>query len=285
MKGGILHWTCPECLLDIFPFQNCDNQSISELFFSNSILSCQSSNICNISSARLENLPCYNIMTSISNSPHLKDHDIDLHLPCETNFSYYTPHQFHSSEEITNLSYNKSFSVLHLNIRSLSANFDPLCTLLSNLNHSFSVIGLSETKIKHGGDPIINIDLPGYNFISQPTVSNAGGVGFYIKTSVAFNKREDLCTSDNEHESLWIEIESNHQHNIICGVVYRHPNANINMTLKYIYSIIEKIHNENKYCIMMGDFNINLLNYETHPDTDAFINRGGNGVFSCSVLG
>jgi hypothetical protein len=90
-------------------------------------------------------------------------------------------------------------------------------------------------------------------------VSNAGGVGFYIKTSVAFNKREDLCTSDNEHESLWIEIESNHQHNIICGVVYRHPNANLNMTLKYIYSIIEKIHNENKYCIMMGDFNINLV--------------------------
>jgi hypothetical protein len=38
MKGGILHWTCPECLLDIFPFQNCDNQSISELFFSNSII-------------------------------------------------------------------------------------------------------------------------------------------------------------------------------------------------------------------------------------------------------
>ena len=223
-------------------------------------------------------------MTSISNSPHLNDHDIDLHLPCETNFSYYTPHQFHSSEEITNLSYNKSFSVLHLNIRSLSANFDPLCTLLSNLNHSFSVIGLSETKIKHGGDPIINIDLPGYNFISQPTVSNAGGVGFYIKTSVAFNKREDLCTSDNEHESLWIEIESNHQHNIICGVVYRHPNANINMTLKYIYSIIEKIHNENKYCIMMGDFNINLLNYETHPDTDAFINILGSYYVHPQIL-
>ena len=110
------------------------------------------------------------------------------------------------------------------------------------------------------------------------------GVGFYIKTSVAFNKREDLCTSDNEHESLWIEIESNHQHNIISGVVYRHPNANINMTLKYIYSIIEKIHNENKYCIMMGDFNINLLNYETHPDTDAFINTLGSYYFHPQIL-
>ena len=105
------------------------------------------------------------------------------------------------------------------------------------------------------------------------SVSNAGGVGFYIKTYVAFNKSEDICTSDNEHESLWIEIESNHQHNIICGVVYRHPNANanINMTLKYIYSIIEKNHNENKYCIMMGDFNINLVGNVYFYSTKLFI--------------
>jgi hypothetical protein len=57
--------------------------------------------------------------------------------------------EFHASEEVTNILNNKSFSALHLNIRILSANFDPLCNLLFDLHHSFSIIGLSETKIKY----------------------------------------------------------------------------------------------------------------------------------------
>ena len=36
---------------------------------------------------------------------------------------------------------------------------------------------------------------------------------------------------------------------------------------------MDKISNEKKYAILMGDFNINLLNYESHPPTDDFINN------------
>ena len=36
---------------------------------------------------------------------------------------------------------------------------------------------------------------------------------------------------------------------------------------------MDKISNEKKYCILMGDFNINLLEYESHPPTDEFINN------------
>ena len=42
----------------------------------------------------------------------------------------------------------------------------------------FSVIGLSETKIKVNQDPLLNTEILGYDFVSQPTLSNAGGVGF-----------------------------------------------------------------------------------------------------------
>ena len=105
---------------------------------------------------------------------------------------------------------------------------------MSDLHHSFSIIGLSETKIIHGNDPIINLDLLGYNCISQATLSNAGGVGFYMNNDLVFSKGEDLSCSENEHESLWIEIQNKNQHNIICGVVYRHPSADINATLNYL---------------------------------------------------
>ena len=39
------------------------------------------------------------------------------------------------------------FSTVHFNIRSVSANHDGLTMLLSDLQHSFNGIGLSETKI------------------------------------------------------------------------------------------------------------------------------------------
>jgi hypothetical protein len=49
--------------------------------------------------------------------------------------------------------------------------------MLSEFDCPFSLIALSETKIKYGENLITNIDIPGYTFVSQPSLSNAGGVG------------------------------------------------------------------------------------------------------------
>ena len=57
------------------------------------------------------------------------------------------------------------FSAIHCNIRSLSANYDDFCTLLSDLAFPFSIIGLSETKILHDAGQISNTDLLGYDYI------------------------------------------------------------------------------------------------------------------------
>ena len=35
---------------------------------------------------------------------------------------------------------------------------------------------------------------------------------------------------------------------------------------------MQKISKENKLLFIMGDFNVNLLNYESHNDTNDFIN-------------
>ena len=48
--------------------------------------------------------------------------------------------------------------------------------MLSDLYFPFSPIGLTETKLKSGQPPILNIDLYGYQFLSQASISNAGGV-------------------------------------------------------------------------------------------------------------
>ena len=115
-------------------------------------------------------------------------------------------------------------------------------------------------------------------------MSNAGGVGFYIKDNLSYNERDDFCSSNPELESIWIEIEVPHQHNIICGLIYRHPNQSITKAADFLYKTTEKVNNEGKFCLLMGDFNINLLNYDSHSETEDFVNTLGSSAFRPQIL-
>ena len=78
----------------------------------------------------------------------------------------------------------------------------PLVTDFFNL----LLLAFSETKIKSNCDLTSNIAIEGYDFVSKPTLTNAGGVGFFIKGGIQFHIRYDLCSTTKEFESLWIEI-------------------------------------------------------------------------------
>ena len=72
--------------------------------------------------------------------------------------------------------------------------------------------------------PVINTDInPGYYFISQPSHSNSGGVGFYVNKNLKTKIRTDLSSRTDEYEALWIEIINTSERNLLCGVIYRHP--------------------------------------------------------------
>jgi hypothetical protein len=155
--------------------------------------------------------------------------------------------------------------------------------MLSDINFPFSIISLSETWL-HISESSYSFDLPGYQFISQPSSKRAGGVGFFIKNDIYFHIRDDLNSCTPEKEILWIEIENQLNKNILCGIVYRHPNSNLENFLNQLYSDIEQISRENKYCLLSGDFNINLLNFETHCLTEEFINTMSSNFFEPHIL-
>src|SRR6056300_336140 len=94
--------------------------------------------------------------------------DPDANLPLQTNFKYYTTNDFKNDNNIKYCLNSNHFSALHCNIRSLNANFDHLSEMLHQLNHEFSIIGLSETNIKIDSSCISNMELLGYTFFSQP---------------------------------------------------------------------------------------------------------------------
>ena len=196
----------------------------------------------------LRNLPYLNITSPISNVPHLSDLDADLHIPIYTNFDYYSTDCFNNSVDITRMNGNsikrKAFTALHCNIRSLSANHDNLYHLLQELDCQFSLIGLSETKFKKGKDNFSNFNFDGYDFVHEPSLTNAGGVGFFVENNLTYIIRNDLNNSSIHSEMLWIEVSRPNDCNLVCGIIYRHPSSDFDSFMELFSSTIEKIHRE-----------------------------------------
>ena len=132
---------------------------------------------------------------------------------------YYMPHSFSLLKN--KLPRNESnFSLLHNNVRSLRRNLENLqLHLLDKLNYSFSVIGVSETKISTVDSVNFDTSIPGYKFEYVPTPIASGGVGMYVKDSLNYTIIDK--TSNEAFQALWIEFQLSRQPNIICGVVYR----------------------------------------------------------------
>ena len=74
---------------------------------------------------------------------------------------------------------------------------------------------------------------------------------------------------DGVLESIFIETSLRKNEKIIIGTIYRPPNSNeFEADLK---TILHKVDKENKTCILMGDFNIDLIKYESSDHVNRFL--------------
>ena len=111
------------------------------------------------------------------------------------------------------------------------------------------------------------------------------GVGFYIKNNLGYIHRSDLSAQvQHDYESLWIEIQNDTGYNTICGVFYRYHHGNLDNFLNHLNMIVDKIHREKKYCVLLGDFNLDLLKFESHLSTENFLNTLGSYYFQPQIL-
>ena len=75
-------------------------------------------------------------------------------------------------------------------------------------------------------------------------------------------------------ESLFIEITKenfNSTKNIIIGIIYRPPGTNLETYLLLLNDMLAKMTSDNKNIYIMGDFNINILNSDSHVLTSQFV--------------
>ena len=78
---------------------------------------------------------------------------------------------------------------------------------------------------------------------------------------------------EREIESSFPEIiEPNSKKNKIIGCIYKHPIVPFTkFTNDYMSPLLEKLSFEKKEIILMGDFNINILNCDPVKDTADFV--------------
>ena len=192
------------------------------------------------------------------------------------------------NSNVKHVNAESSLGLFHVNIASLNLHCDDLRFVLSRLNHNFDVLGITEHKLSVDCDPLNNIDIPGYNFIYEPTLSSCGGAGFYIKNSVDFIVRDDLkMNQKSDHEAIFIELILQNRKNLIVGCIYRHAGSNLplsDFTNLHLEPILEKISLEKKDCALMGDFNVDLIKSNVRNKANEFYNTFTSYFFSPFIL-
>ena len=147
-----------------------------------------------------------------------------------------------------------------------------LISLSAHTNLNPDVIGVSE--IWHSNDNPIspNVDIPGYTLFKTSSISQNGGVGLYIKNSLNFNPRVDLDSCSDDFETIWVEIGNKRDKDFLICCTYRHPNSNVDNLTSHFQNLLSKI-SSNKLIVIMGDFNINLLDFASHTSTSEYVNN------------
>ena len=94
----------------------------------------------------------------------------------------------------------------------------------------------------------------------------------YIANHLSYKCCDDRnIYKQNELESTFIEIANPRKPNIIVRVIYRHPSMDLaDFNCNYLNKLLENTSKEQKSIFLLGDFNVNLLNYNEHNETNDF---------------
>ena len=157
---------------------------------------------------------------------------------------YFTPSEFLASK----LPPNK-FSMLHINIASLSKHIE-LRSFINILEHPFDVIGATETRLSNT-NPLVNIDIEGYVFKHTPTKTRCGGAGIYIKSCYEFDVLRHLYISHADiSEPLFIELKREGHKNVIIGSIYRYHTPVPKFINTFFKDVLGEVsRHTNKMCI------------------------------------
>ena len=116
--------------------------------------------------------------------------------------------QYFTSSTFNNSFNNSSFSLIHVNIRSVNANGDAFVTYLSTLKLKFSVICLTETwSNEHNFLDDIFDSYKGFHAF-RTVDRRGGGISIYVHNNFKIRQLTNYSCSLNYLESVIVQIHS-----------------------------------------------------------------------------
>ena len=182
--------------------------------------------------------------------------------------------------DIKNISYETqrfgNISVLHVNIRRLRTNFANFRNLLNNTGSTFNIICLTETWCSNS--EIINssyFDINNKKAIPFEIKTNKRGGSklIYVKTDLMYNIIKDISNSDKDKEILTTKIINKESKTMLLSCCYRPPKGITENLTAYLTSIFQRVENEKKKILIIGDFNLNWLNYSEDSNRKHFYHK------------
>ena len=164
------------------------------------------------------------------------------------------------------------FSLFHANICSLNANLENLETVISNLEFSFSIIAVSETWTPEGKGEVKPRNLEGYqNYHENRGSSVKSACGFYVKEGIKFKPQNDTDIAYHDTDNEFLKsirlTDGNHWY------LQRAPSKNSNnIFVGNLKATLHSLKNNNKICLVAGDFNHDIPKCEHNPVINEFLN-------------
>ena len=214
----------------------------------------------------VDGLPEFVYSSDLTRLPYLSHYDIDEQLPQTIDSRYFTIPEFTSLEVDSS-----DLFILHTNIRSLSLHHEDLITLCTLTKVNYDIIGISETWNQTHKETLNNASIDGYDHYDTQSLTQNGGVRLYVKNSLSSKLCTSLCVCCNDFETVWVEVNNTSGKNFLFCCAYRHPDMDMGKLTDHFKSILPKL--INKKIFIMGDFNINLLTFDSHSPTTEFLNN------------
>ena len=177
---------------------------------------------------------------------------------------------YQSIQAISQQDISTSLSTFYFhNIDGYKTNFHESLINIKSMNHLPSVIAFCETNLK--SDDQYDYDITDYNAEHLYAISakNKGsGLCFYYKKSCVFFRLASLDIRNNYYECMGGRLLTETDELYII-IVYRYHDNESEFIGEFTKIISDY---KDKPLLIMGDFNIDLLRYDSNSSVDKFVN-------------
>jgi len=264
----IVNWLCINCIAEVFPFVENDEEFIQNDF----IRTDETAAIGLNDEATAIGLNDVNLEIVVfpeesGNRILLNNTDTDPDLNYFSNIAWNSPYSTLNSWENKFELIGSNFSIMHVNCRSMTHKLGEIRDILSLL--PVTILALSETWLEPGLEDTINI--PGFTFLHKSRGEcRGGGVGMFIRDSIKY-QLYDVKRLHKTYEGLFIKTYLSNT-TCVVGVLYRPPGQNLIEFNIEIDDLLSSITRGTQTMMLLGDFNIDLLKINEHKETNLFYN-------------